>query len=329
MTDSTPPRSDLDTTGAAAWGGVQRIYESFEQRAHAALDASRMRAGDVLRPAVEAVVAVPRAVSAVLRASLDAAVDRIEDSTERAQRAIEDCGKQAENLHHTWETAREAAEAQRAAALASIQADHSALKRDLSQAVLEGHQTLITVTRRTNYLRAFAIAAPACLLLFGAGIAGGYWWGSKGAHALAAVNTIDQFRDAVKSAEDALRQEAGLLVRANRTSIELLANSRPAISALAGLGASAEAFTALSAEQRADALAFGRISDDNRRKNMLAIATFATGNAWWGDTTYSGCVANGPVVKTNEGNVPTCLVALPSGWRAYPDTALRAHYGLR
>lgn len=354
------PETKASSSQGSPWEAVQRAYEDFERRAHAGLDASRMRAGDVLRPAIEAVVAVPRAVSVVLRTALDSSTKRVEDAAKRVETASQQAQQQAEALQRTWESGRQAAETQRKADAATAEADRAKAKREAIEAVRAGWKEVAAVEGRTRYLKAFAMTAPAAVLMFALGMATENWRGSA-ATTRDAAEKLTRLSEAANSASQELTSTRTALAEASKEMQEAVATAATGLNVLRALGTlpATELETAqkiiaemaaaarpngaspylqvlretmaIAPARRRDALEFAQIEDPGLRANILEMAKWAAARefkGWFpGEAPYKGCLANGPNLPTDRNTVlRTCLVRLPDGWTAQPDTGLRQFY---
>lgn len=231
---------------------------------------------------------------------------------------------------------KEAAEAQQSAARTAMLADQEAIKRELTKAVLDRQEALISIARRSNYGRAFAVAAPALLLAVGVGWIGGSWWTGQGAPARELAASAAQVSSAAAQVSAtltgynaAITRESQLYRDAMRLATSSALSMRPGIDAVAKLGEQAGRFTELSNAARLDALTFGGIENVPVRANMLQIARLAATRSklWPDENTFPGCAANGPTIKLLDGAaLRTCLVALPDSWEPQSDTNVRNWY---
>ena len=331
------PRAKAEVGSDTAWDRVQRVFVDFESRSHQALDASRMRAGDVLRPAIEAVVAVPRAVAAVLRLSIDNSTKRVEDAADKAAATL--TGAAAEM--------RKAAEVQRAAAAQEFKAQEAKAYAALTDRLTATTDAAVAADRRLRGWRAYGLAGFALLGVLGAGMliehwrAGYYRTAEVGASitslqqqlnaATQNVATIKQAADGAGNALAILRTVGSLPPEEYAVAQSLLAELAKPPSARQSLTLSElKELMKLPADRRADAVRFALIDDANLRSNMTAITNQAAArNTPWfpNDRVFRGCLASGPNLPTTaKTTIRTCLVRLPDEWPSPPDDGLRGYY---
>lgn len=260
----------------------------------------------------------------------------------------------------TAEAQRQRAEEIRQAALARMQADQAAVKADLVAAVRSGGAELLRQDRKAQKWRVLGLTALGCAALVGTAGTAGYRWGRSDA-GLAATAELERLRAEAAAANTALAAGREQLVAAASEVRSVAAEAGAGLGILRAMGTLPQAeleatqgivndlaanarglgqspqlaalreAMAMPSGRRRDAVEFAKIEDGGLRGNLLALAQTAAarqGQPWWqGESTYKGCLANGPVLTTASGvRQPTCLVALPIGWAARPDAVLRNNY---
>jgi hypothetical protein len=326
-----------------------------------------MRAGDVLRPAIETVVAVPSVVSAILKVITEAVAKRIEDAAAKAESAARRCEEEGRRLQRTWDAAQAAFEAQYRAETARADAENAKARREAMETIHAGFAEVVAVDRRARYLRAFGLAAPALALVFALGMLTEHWRGAA-SETTAAAEQLDSLRRSAAMASIALQAERDKLAQAATDIQTTIREAGTGLQFLRVLGTLPEAERAalngiveelaasrrgngpspqievlrqtlsLTADQRQHAILFARLGSPQLRNTLLGIASQAVRNGenrWWGEVTPAGCVANGPTINlvdpTNNRptgqQVVTCLVHLPDGLGGGADTGLRKYYG--